>query len=48
MYPEPTSEGRWVRPVDSLHVQPQWWPKSNETTPWIPVHTTLEFPVIDD
>ena len=27
--PQPTGEGRWIKPVDSPHVKAQWYPKGS-------------------
>jgi hypothetical protein len=30
--PQPTGEGRWIKPVDSQHVKAQWYPKGSSSS----------------
>ena len=42
-------EGRWIKPVDSPHVQAQWYPTSSSSstssssTTWVPSHVPRKF-----
>ena len=44
---QPPGEGRWIKPVDSPHVQAQWYPasssSSSSTTTWVPSHVPRKF-----
>ena len=36
---QPIGEGRWIKPVESIHVEAQWYPKTSSasTTTWVPI-----------
>ena len=46
---QPPGEGRWIKPVDSPHVQAQWYPasssssSSSSSTTWVPSHVPRKF-----
>ena len=41
---QPPGEGRWIKPVDSPHVEAKWYPKtSTSTTTWVPIANPPKF-----
>ena len=43
---QPPGEGRWIKPVDSPHVQAQWYPASSSSSSsktWVPSHVPRKF-----
>ena len=43
---QPPGEGRWIKPVDSQHVEAQWYPtekSSSSATAWVPSHVPRKF-----
>ena len=41
---QPAGEGRWIKPVDSPHVEAQWYPaKKSSATAWVPPHVPRKF-----
>ena len=41
---QPVREGRWIKPVDSPHVEAQWYPtKKSSATAWVPPHVPRKF-----
>ena len=41
---QPVGEGRWIKPVDSPHVEAQWYPtKKSSATAWVPPHVPRKF-----